>query len=195
MSIVAITFALTGPHTGMTTRTNWGTTTRPTVEALVAGCGPLAQVTNPRSEVAWIDRPQGNDLPLPYETTIPAAGWFYRDPPSDGEVAPAPEAVLREMWAGGRVAWYSADVSADVVQQLRQMADSHPEWSMRVAQWPVDREAMPGADDGGARVAFATWGATQTCDRPTQAIAEGVWRAGTPAPGLGGGAPAEFSKG
>lgn len=184
LSGAAVGIALAGPRTPESTTEEFVTYTRPGIQALAAGCGPLAQVPTPSKGTGWVpDR--GNVMP--YDTTVPVSGWFFEQPPTEDDISPLPEAVVREMYDGRKIAWYADDAPEQIINQLHALADQNPQWNLRVTQWPSERgERLP------AQVAFATWGATQSCDQVLPEIAEAVWAAGTPAPGTRGEVPMPY---
>lgn len=172
-------WALTGPHTPERTELEWGTLVRANVRHVPAGCGPLALVTSPSVVQGWVDV----DGVLPYDTVPPAAGWMLPTPPADGERSPRPEAVVREMWDGANVIWLAADADEALAAQVDAMVEANPQWGARVYRWPAGREKLEG------KVAFATWGATQTCQVPVAEVAAQVFAATSGAPGATGKQP------
>ena len=176
------------PHAGARTEvTTWGEIQRPTLDGLALGCGPLEIVSAATSDTGWVDTRNV----LPYDTVVPTAGWFYPYGPEEAiEAEVAPEQVLREMWEGGSVAWYTAGASSEVRASLERLVAANPQWRMRVAQWPEGRGGQPSG-----QVAFATWGATQSCDQVSEDVAAAVIAAGSGAPGRPGQVPPSLLEG
>src|SRR5690606_9477847 len=117
---------------------------------------------SPTVMTGWVDA----EWALPYDTVPPVAGWMLPHAPTPGEDAPRPEAVVREMWDGVNVIWLSPEADETTVAQVEAMVEANPQWGARIYRWPAEREELEG------KVAFATWGATASCDVPLAEVAE-----------------------
>lgn len=135
-------------------------TTAPSVHALTLGCGPVREVLEPTSVVGWVDTPAA----LPYQTPVPAAGWFHRELPIEGDVSTLPEKALHAMWSGARALWVSPQAGPDALVAAKGFASANPDLGLTVWVWPTEYDYLP------RTYAVAAWGITQEChelDRDT----------------------------
>lgn len=151
----------------------WGQEYRASVSALASGCGATYTISNK----AYLDKQvgtvpeadkKGNPIALNYVSTVPFAGTMYEQGvdtteqttwnPGEPSV-PRVEKVLRNLYDGWIVAYYSQDATANQKDSLIFLAQNEPELKMMVVPWPKDRAKIP----QNRNVAYATWGATQQC--------------------------------
>lgn len=143
-------------RSGEPTPTEWGQMVPPDLPAGVAGCGPRQQVDDPSSIIGVVDVTGA----LPYDTTPPAAGWFWSTRAEAGDIDAPPEQVLASMWTGRRAIWLASDASKVAIQRALDKVAAHPEWNAAVYRWPSTRpEQLPSGT-----VSMAAWGVVQTCE-------------------------------
>lgn len=153
----------------------YGVSIRPSVDALAARCGPIYTVQDPPQ---WVEGQvgtvpdvdeDGNPIKLGYISTVPFYGPMSETgvDTSNGKVAwsrkdtdiPRPEQVLRNLYDGWMVAYYSPFMPGPKIEQLMKYAEENRDLKMLVVPWPGDREAIPNRK----MIAYATWGSTQQC--------------------------------
>jgi hypothetical protein len=151
----------------------WGQEYRASINALASGCGPIYTI----SDAAYLSRQvgsvpesdiEGNPIALNYVSTVPFAGTMYELGVDTGKQttwnpgepsAPRVEKVLRSLYDGWMVAYYSQDATENQKDSLIFTAQNQPELKMMVVPWPKDRAKIP----QNRNVAYAVWGATQQC--------------------------------
>jgi hypothetical protein len=142
--------------------------------ALVGGCGPmysapLSQALDTSGTVPDKDR-AGIPNRVTYPNVVPMFGEFWDVPAPEDQAlwsfdepnAPKPENLLRNMWDGTMVAYYTEAVSEEEIELFHSILDLHPEMDLKVIPWDSSvRGPLPENRD----VAFATWNASQSCHR------------------------------
>lgn len=177
--VLAGTAALRGaPGTERFTR-DGVTMTAPSVEALVLGCGPVREVTEPTSVVGWVD----TEAALAYQTPVPAAGWFYPDLPGEGDLTARPENVLRAMWSGARALWVSPQEGPQALAAAKAFVADNPDLGLDVYVWPQEFMPLP------RTYAVALWGITQECQELDRGAVAALVEKAPAAPGIPGQEP------
>ena len=170
------------------------TSLRQSTESLVGGCGRVFE-RSADPGVAGIVPPVKTDgtpnVPQ-YRTIVPMIGAFW-SPPAPASIRmytsaspniPKPARLLHNMWSGALVVYYMPTAHTADVEALAIIAATRADLNIIVVPWDMDRKPLP----SGRKIAFATWGASQTCQRLVVTALD-QFRAAHPegqAPGYGG---------
>lgn len=149
-----------------------GIAIRQTTDGLLGGCGPVFEFPAHRkiSGIVPSERPGGTAPYRPaYATTVPVFGPFWAHPAPTTHPfwsvtdrwQPQPENLLYNMWQGWMVVYYTRTARQSEVQALNRLTQHHPQIHLLVAPWPTYLGALP----ANRTIAFAVWGASQTCQR------------------------------
>lgn len=172
------------------------TSTRQSTDSLIGGCGPVftKQAEPGTAGVVPTVKKDGKTPNNPvYGTIVPMTGPFW-SPPAAPDVhmytkadpaTPPPPRLLHNMWAGALVVYYTPAANPEDVKRLAVVADTRPDLNVIVAPWDVTKR---GPFPSNRKIAFSTWGASQTCQRLV-VVALNQFRAAHPqeqAPGFGG---------
>lgn len=146
-----------------------------TNQALIGGCGPIYEFNDKNDESGTVPAvsPENGINYQSYETTVPMYGGFWPEPitskktfwdRADPSTLPRPETLLANQYRGDLIVYYTARATPGDVELLRRVAadarrDDDTNLRLRVVPWPEERGRLP--DD--RKIAFATWGTSQTC--------------------------------
>jgi hypothetical protein len=143
-----------------------------TTDALIGGCGPIyrAPLDASQSESGTVPAKDkaGISNRLTYSTVVPMFGEFWDDPaPADQSFwsrsepeTPNPENLLRNMWDGEMVVYYTAAVDEAALKVLHDVLVLRPELDLKVVPWD---STVRGPLPQNRHIAFATWNASQSC--------------------------------
>ena len=168
---------------------------RQSTDSLLGGCGRVFEKrASPRvNGVIASVKADGVTPNIPqYGTIVPMSGSFWSPPAPAGvrvytlssPTIPQPTQLLHNMWSGALVVYYTTTAEPDEVSTLSVLAATRSDLNMIVVPWDATRGKLP----SGRRIAFATWGASQTCQR-LEVVALEQFRTAHPqgkAPGHGG---------
>lgn len=137
-------------------------------DALIGGCGPLYSFEEPTANSGTVPdkTTTGVSNRLGYPTTVPMRGQFWDSPVDkhvwrpDEAAKPVAEQLLRNMWDGDMVVYYSHLVPEKDVEALSRLARLQPDLHLYVVPW---EQRLRGPLPRGRSLAFATWNTSQTC--------------------------------
>jgi hypothetical protein len=171
------------------------TSVRQSTDSLLGACGRVFEKrTSPGTAgVIASVKADGVTPNIPtYGTIVPMTGSFWSPPAQPGvrlytptsPAIPEPTQLLHNMWSGALVVYYTTAAEPDEVSRLGALAATRPDLNLIVVPWDIERGDLP----SGRRIAFATWGASQTCQHLVVVALE-QFRTAHPqgkAPGYGG---------
>ena len=171
------------------------TSVRQSTDSLLGACGRVFEKRTSPGTAGVVGTVMADGLTpnIPaYGTIVPMTGAFW-SPPADPRVrlytassqfVPEPSRLLHNMWQGALVVYYTTTAPPGEVRRLGNLAAARPDLDLIVVPWDVGRGDLP----SGRRIAFATWGASQTCQHLVEVALE-QFRTAHPqakAPGYGG---------
>jgi hypothetical protein len=166
---------------------------RQSTDALLGGCGRVFERRTPPGTAGVIASVKADGVTpnIPrYQTIVPMTGSFWSPPaepgmytPTSGTI-PRPTQLLHNMWSGALDVYYTTAADAADVRTLAGVAATRADLNIIVVPWDSTRGPLP----SGRKIALATWGASQTCQRLV-VVALDQFRSAHPqgqAPGYGG---------
>jgi Protein of unknown function (DUF3105) len=170
--------------------TSW----RQSTDALRGGCGRVFErkATPGVAGVIASVKADGSPNVPDFRTIVPMTGPFWSPPaapdvrmytPSSPSI-PEPARLLHNMWSGALVVYYTPTAQTADVRALTLIAATRADLNIIVVPWDTERGPLPSE----RRIAFATWGASQTCQRLVVSALD-QFRSAHPqsrAPGYGG---------
>ena len=171
------------------------TSFRQSTDSLLGGCGRVFEKRTSPSAIGVIASLKADGITpnVPkYGTIVPMSGAFWSPPAQPGvrmytlssKAVPRPTQLLHNMWSGAMVVYYTTTADPDEVDTLSVLAATRSDLNLIVVPWDGVRGDLP----SGRRIAFVTWGASQTCQR-LEVVALEQFRTAHPqgkAPGHGG---------
>jgi hypothetical protein len=167
---------------------------RPSTDSLLGGCGRVFERRTNQLTPGVIASFKADGTPnIPTSRTIvPMTGAFWSpkaDPAvrmytQDSPTIPKPTQLMNNMWSGALIVYYTTAADPADVRALSVLAATRADLNVFVVPWDTDRKPLP----AGRKIAFATWGASQTCQRLV-VVALDQFRSAHPefgAPGYGG---------
>lgn len=149
-----------------------GVAHRQTRMALIGACGPIYTFTAQPGEAGPVPatRADGRPNTQAYRTIVPMFGHYYPQtqtaPPTrfydrTAKDIPTVETLLGWQAQGVMTAYYTTDAHPDDVTALKHLTND-PTLNMVAVPWESTRRpALPAH----RKIAYATWGASQTCQR------------------------------
>ena len=148
------------------------TSIRQSTDSLHGGCGRVFERRTTADAVGVIAsvKADGVTANVPsYRTIVPMAGPFWSPPAEpgirmyarDSPTIPRPARLLHNMWSGALVVYYTSAAHPADVRALTLIAATRDDLDIIVVPWDTTRGPLP----SGRKIAFATWGASQTCQR------------------------------
>ena len=137
-------------------------------DALIGGCGPLYSFPDATADSGTVPATTASGVSnrLGYPTTVPMRGQFWDEPvkdrfwePDEAD-KPVAEQMLRNLWDGDMVAYYTHLVPAEDVKTLVNLSRARPELRLFVVPW---EQRLRGSLPRGRALALATWNSSQTC--------------------------------
>jgi hypothetical protein len=167
---------------------------RQSTDSLLGGCGRVFERRTNQGTAGVIASVRADGSPnVPKSRSIvPMTGSFW-SPPADPGVRmytplsptiPKPTQLMNNMWSGALVVYYTTTADAVDVRTLTDVAATRADLNIIIVPWDSTRGDLPAR----RKIAFATWGASQTCQRLAVAALE-QFRSAHPqvqAPGYGG---------
>lgn len=178
------------------------TAVRQSTDSLLGGCGPVYEKATTPGTAGIIPsvKADGTTPNVPdFGTIVPMTGSFWA-PPADPDIRmytpksptiPRPAQLLHNMWNGALVVYYAPDASAADVTALSVGVAARADLNVIVVPWDLTRGPLP----SGRQIAFASWGASQTCQHLV-VVALNQFRVAHPkaqAPGFGGVRPPQIT--
>jgi|GEM_PF-5396719 len=167
---------------------------RQSTDSLLGGCGRVFERRTSQVTPGVIASVKADGTPnIPKSRSIvPMTGAFWSpaaDPgvrmyTSDSPAIPKPTQLMHNMWSGALIVYYTTAADPADVSALTALAATRADLNIIVVPWDTDRRPLP----AGRKIAFATWGASQTCQRLV-VVALDQFRSAHPqvrAPGYGG---------
>ncbi len=167
---------------------------RQSTDSLLGGCGRVFERRTSQVTPGVIASAKADGTPnIPISRTIvPMTGSFWSpkaDPgvrmySRDSPAIPKPTQLMHNMWSGALIVYYTTAADPADVRALTVLAATRADLNIFVVPWDTDRRPLP----AGRKIAFATWGASQTCQRLV-VVALDQFRSAHPqfrAPGYGG---------
>lgn len=139
-----------------------------TNEALIGGCGPLYSYPNATTGSGTVPNKNAAGISnrLGYNTTVPMRGQFWDTPITrpiwmpDAQNKPVAEQILRNLWDGDMVAYYTPALPTEDITNLAQLARTRPELRLLVVPW---EQRLRGPLPGNRALALVAWNTSQTC--------------------------------
>jgi hypothetical protein len=167
---------------------------RQSTDSLLGGCGRVFERRTSQTTPGVIASFKADGTPnIPTSRTIvPMTGSFWSpkaDPAvrmytRDSPTIPKPTQLMHNMWSGSLIVYYTTAADPADVRALTVLAATRGDLDIIVVPWDTDGRPLP----AGRKIAFATWGASQTCQRLV-VVALDQFRSAHPqfrAPGYGG---------
>ena len=172
-----------------------GISIRQSTDSLLGGCGRVFERKTPPGTAGVVPSLQADGVTpaIPtYGTIVPMTGPFWSPPADPGihmytrlsPTIPQPTQLLHNMWSGALVVYYTTGADPTDKSTLTDVAATRADLDIIVVPWDITRGDLP----AGRKIAFATWGASQTCQR-LAVVALEQFRSAHPqsrAPGYGG---------
>lgn len=176
LALTAAALALTTVLRGTTSPDTWpteggGTAHRQTMQALLGACGPTYTFTAQPGQAGPVPTTHTDGTPntQQYRTIVPMIGHYHpphtapttRFYPPDANNIPTVETLLGWQSQGTITAYYTTDAHPADITALRDLA-TNPDLDMVVIPWEsTGRPPLPAH----RKIGYATWGASQTCQR------------------------------
>ena len=149
-----------------------GISVRQSTDSLVGGCGRVFERKTPPGTAGVVPSVKADGVTPNIATIppiVPMTGPFW-SPPADPGVRmytssspaiPKPTRLLHNMWSGALVVYYTPAAHTADVRALTVIAATRADLDIIVVPWDTTRGPLP----SDRKIAFATWGASQTCQR------------------------------
>lgn len=171
-----------------------GVSLRQSTDSLLGGCGRVFERKTPPGTAGVVPSVKADGSPniATIPPIVPMTGPFW-SPPADprlhmytafSETIPEPTRLLHNMWSGALVVYFTTTADPADVRTLTDIAATRADLFIIVVPWDATRGDLPAH----RKIAFATWGASQTCQR-LAVVALEQFRSAHPqgkAPGYGG---------
>ena len=147
------------------------TSLRQSTDSLLGGCGRVFERTISPGTVGVIPSVNADGTPNTpqFKTIVPMAGAFWA-PAAAASIrmytpqspsVPKPTRLLNNMWSGALIVYYTSDADSADKTALSALAATRDDLNIIVVPWDTSRGQLPSR----RKIAFATWGASQTCQR------------------------------
>lgn len=170
-----VTIVVFGINPNQATTTQFGATEYPaSLGSLASGCGDLYLFNPDPSQYGIIpEEVKANEgvvnIPVHLNSTIPVYGYMSAEPLGASQIRfytkdelkepISREQILRTMYENDTtVVWYTDDIAPDDYQVLKEYVDSHE--NILATKWEYPSLVIP----QDRKIAFSTWGMSQTCE-------------------------------